>query len=90
MKTNLRLAVALLLTGVLALLTPPGNAAANGKKEEAVASIERHRAELIKLRDFLGLPNVEAARLLGVPERTAKRTWAFARAWLYREIRQKL
>ncbi len=47
-------------------------------------------AELIKLRFFVGLPNQEAAALLGIPERTAKRTWAYAKAWLYREIQANL
>jgi RNA polymerase sigma factor (TIGR02999 family) len=47
-------------------------------------------ADLIKLRFFAGLPNVEAARLLGLPERTAKRTWAYARAWLYEELKRTL
>jgi len=47
-------------------------------------------AELIKLRFFAGLPNVEAARLLGLAERSAKRTWAYARAWLYDELKQTL
>lgn len=45
-------------------------------------------AELIKLRFFAGLSNVEAAEVLGLSERTAKRTWAYARAWLYEEIRR--
>ena len=44
-------------------------------------------AELIKLRFFVGLPNVEAARILGMAERTAKRTWAYARARLYEELK---
>ena len=43
-------------------------------------------AELIKLRFFAGLPNVEAAELLGISERTAKRTWSYARAWLFEEF----
>ena len=43
-------------------------------------------AKLIELRFFAGLPNVEAARVLGLPERTAKRTWAYARAWLQKEL----
>jgi RNA polymerase sigma factor (TIGR02999 family) len=43
-------------------------------------------AELINLRFFAGIPNHEAARLLGLSERTAKRNWAYARAWLTREI----
>ncbi len=47
-------------------------------------------ADLIKLRFFAGLPNVEAAPLLGLPERTAKRTWAYARAWLYEELKRTL
>jgi len=45
-------------------------------------------AQLIQLRFFVGLPNDQAAVILGVPERTAKRTWAYARAWLYDEIRR--
>jgi len=44
-------------------------------------------AELIKLRFFAGLPNIEAAQILGIPERTAKRAWAYARAWLFEELR---
>jgi len=47
-------------------------------------------AQLIKLRFFAGLSNVEAAKLLGIPERTAKRTWAYARAWLYEELGKTL
>jgi RNA polymerase sigma factor (TIGR02999 family) len=47
-------------------------------------------AQLIKLRFFVGLPNAQAAELLGVPERSAKRTWAYARAWLYQEMKKKL
>jgi RNA polymerase sigma factor (TIGR02999 family) len=46
-------------------------------------------AEFIKLRFFAGLTNAEAAQALGIPERTARRNWSFARAWLYREIRQQ-
>ena len=49
-------------------------------KEDSVA------AELVVLRFFAGLTNEEAAETLGISERTAKRYWTFARAWLYREI----
>jgi RNA polymerase sigma factor (TIGR02999 family) len=45
-------------------------------------------AELVKLRFFVGVSQTEAAQLLGLPERTAGRTWAFARAWLYEELRK--
>ena len=47
-------------------------------------------AQLVKLRFFAGLSNVEAAKLLGIPERTAKRTWSYARAWLYEELKKTL
>jgi RNA polymerase sigma factor (TIGR02999 family) len=57
---------------------------------EALDKLAQHDpvgAKLIKLRFFAGLPNVEAAKLLGLSERTAKRTWAYARAWLFEELR---
>ena len=44
-------------------------------------------AELVKLRFFVGLTNKEAAEVLGVSEPTVERRWAFARAWLYQEIK---
>jgi RNA polymerase sigma factor (TIGR02999 family) len=55
---------------------------------EKLAARDALAAQLIKLRFFVGLPNVEAARLLGIPERTAKRTWSFARAWLFEELKK--
>jgi DNA-directed RNA polymerase specialized sigma24 family protein len=47
-------------------------------------------ARLIQLRFFAGFPNIQAAQILGIPERTAKRTWACARAWLHEEIQRML
>jgi RNA polymerase sigma factor (TIGR02999 family) len=49
---------------------------------------QRHpaKAELVKLRHFAGLTLGEAAEVLGVSRRSADREWAFARAWLFREI----
>lgn len=54
---------------------------------DRLAALDPVGAELVKLRFFVGLPNVEAARLLGLSERTAKRTWAYARAWLHEELK---
>jgi RNA polymerase sigma factor (TIGR02999 family) len=45
------------------------------------------KAELVKLRFFVGLNHAEAAEVLGVSEATVKRHWEYARAWLLREIR---
>jgi len=53
---------------------------------EALASEHPRKAELVKLRYFAGLTLEEAAGILGISEPTAKRDWAFARAWLRREI----
>ncbi len=53
---------------------------------ERLAAKDPVCAELINLRFFAGIPNHEAARLLGLSERTAKRNWAYARAWLAKEI----
>jgi RNA polymerase sigma factor (TIGR02999 family) len=57
---------------------------------ERFAAIDPVGARLVKLRFFVGLSNVEAADLLGLPERTAKRTWAYARAWLHEELKKTL
>jgi RNA polymerase sigma factor (TIGR02999 family) len=44
------------------------------------------KAHLVKLRYFAGLSIPEAAAALGMSESTAKRAWAYARAWLYDEL----
>ena len=41
------------------------------------------KAELVKLRYFAGLSIAEAAQALGLSETTAKRYWAYSRAWLF-------
>jgi len=51
---------------------------------DELAKVDARKAELVKLRFFVGLNFAEAAEVLGVSEATAKRDWAFARAWLYR------
>ena len=57
--------------------------------EEALERLAAHdaiKARLIELRFFIGLSLEEAAHVLGVSEPTAKRYWAYARAWLFQEI----
>jgi RNA polymerase sigma factor (TIGR02999 family) len=51
-----------------------------------LASTDTQAARLVELRYFAGLSIPEAASALGVSPRTADRLWAFARAWLLREI----
>jgi RNA polymerase sigma factor (TIGR02999 family) len=52
----------------------------------ALAAHDARKAELVKLRYFVGLTLEEAASALDLSLRTAKRDWAYARAWLFREI----
>jgi RNA polymerase sigma factor (TIGR02999 family) len=43
------------------------------------------KAELVKLRYFLGCTMTEAAQVLGISEATADGDWAYAKAWLRRQ-----
>ena len=56
---------------------------------DALAAHDARKADLVRLRYFAGLSLEEAALALGLSERTAKRDWAYARAWLYREIQRR-
>ena len=56
---------------------------------DQLADLDPLAAELIKLRFFTGLTHEEAADLLGLSRGTADRTWTFARAWLFRQIRSE-
>lgn len=51
-----------------------------------LAASEPEIAKLVELRYFAGLSVEETAQALGVSPRTVKRNWAFARAWLGREM----
>jgi RNA polymerase sigma factor (TIGR02999 family) len=57
--------------------------------DEALDRLAAHdalKAELVNLRFFAGLTLEESAKVLELSLSTAKRHWAYARAWLYREI----
>ena len=56
----------------------------------SLAQADPEAAELVKLCFFSGLTQAEAGQELGVSAATAERTWAFARAWLFREIKKEL
>lgn len=59
--------------------------------DEALAAFAVHdprKAELVKQKYFAGLTLEEAAEVLGISLRTAKRDWAYAQAWLFNEIKR--
>jgi RNA polymerase sigma factor (TIGR02999 family) len=51
-----------------------------------LAEIDPVKARLVELRYFAGLTGEQAAGVLGISPTTADRYWAYARAWLRREI----
>jgi RNA polymerase sigma factor (TIGR02999 family) len=53
------------------------------------AQVDARKAELVKLRYFVGLTFEEAADVLGVAVPTAKQWWAYARSWLRVEIAEQ-
>jgi RNA polymerase sigma factor (TIGR02999 family) len=72
--------------------------AAPGKEDELLAindaleefaKIDKQKAELVKLRYFVGLKLDEVAEILGISVPTAVRWWNYSRAWLYQKIQGK-
>jgi RNA polymerase sigma factor (TIGR02999 family) len=55
---------------------------------DALAQHDPRKAELVKLRYFVGLELSEIAQVMGVSERTVNRDWGYARAWLFNAIKQ--
>ncbi|PTX90637.1 RNA polymerase subunit sigma [Opitutus sp. ER46] len=55
---------------------------------DALAAHDPRKAELVKQRYFAGLTLEEAGEVLGISPRTAKRDWAYARAWLFNEMQR--
>jgi RNA polymerase sigma factor (TIGR02999 family) len=53
---------------------------------EKFAVLDSQKAELVKLRYFVGLTLEESAQILGISVPTAKRSWTYARAWLFKQI----
>ena len=57
--------------------------------DEAISRLEQQEpraAEVVNLRFFAGLTVEETALALGLSERTVKREWQFARAWLFQAL----
>jgi RNA polymerase sigma factor (TIGR02999 family) len=60
--------------------------------DEALEKLAREspqKAEIVKLRYFTGMEHAEIAQVLGVSEPTVRRHWAYARSWLYAELKAK-
>ncbi len=53
---------------------------------DKLAAVEARKAELVKLRYFVGMTFEETAAVLGITVPVAKQWWAYARAWLSVEL----
>jgi RNA polymerase sigma-70 factor (ECF subfamily) len=53
-----------------------------------LAELSERQSRIVELRFFGGLTVEEAAEVLGISEKTVKREWSLARAWLYSELRR--
>ena len=53
---------------------------------EKLAEIDPRKAQLVKLRYFVGMTGEEVAETMDMSLTTVNRDWAFARAWLYKEL----
>jgi RNA polymerase sigma factor (TIGR02999 family) len=55
---------------------------------QRLAAVDPRAGGVVNLCFFVGLTQEQAAKELGLSLSTVERTWAFARAWLFREIQK--
>lgn len=53
-----------------------------------LAKLDPDKAELVKLRFYVGMTNEQAAEALNISLATAKRYWTYSRAWLMSELKR--
>src|SRR5262245_43169478 len=73
-------------SGLLPTAEPREDLLALDEALNKLAAVNRPAAELVQLRYFAGLTLPEAAEAMDMAPRTAGRLWAYARAWLRREV----
>jgi RNA polymerase sigma factor (TIGR02999 family) len=57
---------------------------------DRLTRVEQRAAEVLKLCFYTGLTQEQAAKELGISLRTVERSWAFAQAWLFREVKKAM
>lgn len=53
---------------------------------DRLREVDARAADVVAMRFFLGMTEAAVAQAIGVTERTVRRDWTFARAWLMREL----
>ncbi|MGA2253759.1 MAG: ECF-type sigma factor [Thermoguttaceae bacterium] len=72
----------------ITIVTPDDDLLMLDEAIEQLAQENQECAELAKMRFFAGLSVEDAGNAMGIPARTARRHWAFARAWLFDTLRR--
>lgn len=73
----------------LAETTPDEKVLLINEALEKLQNVDSQKARVVVLKFFGGLTNQEVAENLNLTERTVERHWAYAKAWLFREIRKE-
>jgi RNA polymerase sigma factor (TIGR02999 family) len=73
---------------LIALDENPAEFLALNNSLERLIEVDALKGQLVQLRFFAGLTLQQAAVSLGISLSTAERHWAFARAWLYNDLKQ--
>ena len=73
----------------LASEDPPDTVLAINEALDRLTERDPFKAEVVKMRYFIGLSQDEIAHALGVSEPTVRRHWSIARAWLYAEMKAR-
>jgi RNA polymerase sigma factor (TIGR02999 family) len=75
---------------LLAEATPDDKVLLINEALEHLEAEDPQRAKVVVMKFFGGLTNQEVAKILGVAERTVERQWAYAKAWLFQNIREQM
>ena len=71
---------------VAAAVPEDGEIVRLGDALKVLAKFDPKLAQVVDCRFFAGLDEVETAEVLGVSDRTVRRWWVQARAWIHREL----
>lgn len=55
---------------------------------DRLAQLDARKAEVVKMRMFVGMEMQEIATALNASEKTVQRDWIFAKAWLSKELKK--
>jgi RNA polymerase sigma factor (TIGR02999 family) len=75
------------LSAVEPQLQPPGMEALS-QALDRLAQLDPRQGLIVEMRYFSGMTAEETAEALGISEKTVRRDWTVARAWLHRELRK--